>query len=393
MIFHVHYSFSENSGEIRRIKNIDRDLALSLSNDVVEIAIISPLLFFKRKVNRFKLNNRIRKKYYLPTFPFSYSNPLAMRFDSVWCSLLILILYLIYKPQCIISEYSIGYKSLRFIPKSVITIIDAHGAMREEYEYSCPKINHKIALYYDFLENKGMKNCSYIVCQSDEMKRHLIRKYDLDEEKIFVYRCAADKNLFYYSPSVRQETRKILGLKDDTTLFIYSGGIHKWQKVDDSLYIFKQFLEINDNSIFLILTLQINQLKEIINNNFTDISDKIIIRSVPNNEVYRYLNAADVAFLLRDSVVLNAVASPTKLSEYMACGLPIISTSVASLWLNNFKYVFNIETNDIKELASFINNQKRSNIAEFAYKYLSIDYDRQQIARLVQDAKSKHNIS
>ena len=44
MIIHFHYSARENSGEIRRIKNIDKDVALKLSKEVVEVAFISSIV-------------------------------------------------------------------------------------------------------------------------------------------------------------------------------------------------------------------------------------------------------------------------------------------------------------------------------------------------------------
>ena len=46
--FHIHYTFAENSGEVRRIKNINKDLAQKLSNEVYEISFISIAHFIKR---------------------------------------------------------------------------------------------------------------------------------------------------------------------------------------------------------------------------------------------------------------------------------------------------------------------------------------------------------
>ena len=107
-----------------------------------------------------------------------------------------------------------------------------------------------------------------------------------------------------------------------------------------------------------------------------------------NKEVYKYLNAADVAFLLRDDVVLNRVASPTKLAEYMFCGLPIISTNVSTYWIENSSYIYNadIEKN-LDKVNDFIKNADREAIAKYALEYLSVECDRRNLNILINEAK------
>ena len=39
-----------------------------------------------------------------------------------------------------------------------------------------------------------------------------------------------------------------------------------------------------------------------------------------------HLNAMDISLLLRDNSILNRVSSPTKFSEYLINGLPVITT-------------------------------------------------------------------
>jgi hypothetical protein len=56
------------------------------------------------------------------------------------------------------------------------------------------------------------------------------------------------------------------------------------------------------------------------------------IIKVPHEAVPAHLNAADIGFLIRDDCVVNRVASPTKLGEYLSCGLPVIVGSVSLLW-------------------------------------------------------------
>lgn len=390
MLIHFHYSFYQNSGEIRRIKNIDRDLAFSLSDKVVEIAFISPVLYLNRKKEFFQLDSRIQKKYYVPMLPFSLSRLAFKKLNSFWMSVVLFAFSFIYKPKYIIGEYSICWQSLRFISSKIKCIIDVHGAIREEYEYSSSRPDTKIALYYDYLEEHGMAKAKYIVCQSDEMKSYLLKKYSfLEEDILFVYKCSANLDIFHLDNLQRDIIRFKLGILKEQILFVYSGGFHKWQRIEDSLYYFSVFNNIYKESKFLILTLDEIAARNLVLESYFQISDRVIIKSVAHSEVCSYLNAADVAFLLRDNIVLNAVASPTKLAEYMACGLPVISTSVSRCWLSEVDFIFNVEDLEIGKLYEFIKGLKRTEISEYAKLNLSLDKDIEQIRLLLKNESSK----
>lgn len=385
--FHIHFTFSENSGEIRRIKNIDNDLAQELSDKVIEIAFISIQHFVKFRKHRFTLNPKVHKKYYFPTLPFSYGNWFFNRLNSLWCSLLTFILWAFYRPKFAIAEFSVGWQAMRFLPSSVDCIIDVHGATREEYEYAAQKIDHRFAETYDFFERRGMKRASYVVCQSEAMKKYLLKKYDfLNADKIFPYKCGADSKLFHIDKEMRIKMRKELDIKDNEMFFIYSGGLHKWQKIEDAVSLFVEYSKKYSGK-FLILTLDKTGAENLINEKAGDIKDLFIVHSTTNNEVYKYLNAADIAFLLRDNVVLNQVASPTKLAEYMFCGLPIISTDVSEYWIDNKSYIFNADKENIDNLNTFIENTNGEAISQYAMENLSLECDRKNIDRLLNEAR------
>lgn len=385
--FHIHFTFSENSGEIRRIKNIDNDLAQELADNVIEIAFISIQHFVKFRKHRFTLNPKVHKKYYFPTLPFSYGNWLFKRLNSLWCSFLTFILCFFYRPKFAIAEFSIGWQAMRFLPSSVNCIIDVHGATREEYEYTSHKIDYRLAETYDFLEGRGMKRAAYIVCQSEAMKKYLLKKYDfLNAAKIFPYKCGADSKLFHIDKEMRLKMRKELEIRDNETLFIYSGGLHKWQKIEDAVSLFVEYCKTHEGK-FLILTLDKAGAEKLVNEKAGDIKDLFIVHSTTNNEVYKYLNAADVAFLLRDNVVLNQVASPTKLAEYMFCGLPIISTDVSEYWIDKKSYIFNVDKENIDNLNTFIENTNGEAISQYAMENLSLECDRKNIDRLLNEAR------
>ena len=53
---------------------------------------------------------------------------------------------------------------------------------------------------------------------------------------------------------------------------------------------------------------------------------KCCIVSCPHSEVMRYMSAADAGIIMRNDIVVNNVASPIKIGEYLGCGLPVILT-------------------------------------------------------------------
>ena len=53
-------------------------------------------------------------------------------------------------------------------------------------------------------------------------------------------------------------------------------------------------------------------------------TEKVILRSYKQNEVGFALTACDAGILIRKPTLVNRVANPVKIAEYMGAGLPII---------------------------------------------------------------------
>jgi glycosyltransferase involved in cell wall biosynthesis len=80
------------------------------------------------------------------------------------------------------------------------------------------------------------------------------------------------------------------------------------------------------NSIFLALTTDVGKMQELLDNEGFTKADYIVMQ-VSSEDVPRYLGAADLGLLLREDNPVNAVASPVKFAEYLACGVPVLVTS------------------------------------------------------------------
>ena len=58
------------------------------------------------------------------------------------------------------------------------------------------------------------------------------------------------------------------------------------------------------------------------------------LNEVPNNEMINYLSAADLGISLRDFHPMNSIVTSGKIIDYLACGLPVITTNILFLESN-----------------------------------------------------------
>ncbi|MCA0131296.1 glycosyltransferase family protein [Winogradskyella alexanderae] len=111
----------------------------------------------------------------------------------------------------------------------------------------------------------------------------------------------------------------------------YIGGLSKWQNVDQALQFFNTLCEETNNYKFYLATFNHEEAKTLIENNVhSSFRERIELISVKEtNEVEDFLSKMEFGFLIRDNILLNNVASPIKLAEYLSCGInPIISSSL-----------------------------------------------------------------
>ena len=196
-------------------------------------------------------------------------------------------------------------------------ILDAHGLVpEEEIFFNRGKIRF---YYYSFVEKIIFKYVDCVICVTNEMKKHFIRKYKLDENKFIIYSILPN-NL---------KTNSSINLKRQEGAFkiniIYSGGISPWQNIDLMLQTIK--LNMSDEIRYTILTSDVQLIINKISNLGID-NNAIEVKSVLPNELFHYYENADYAFILRDDHIVNRVANPTKMIEYLFYGIiPIVLSS------------------------------------------------------------------
>jgi hypothetical protein len=202
--------------------------------------------------------------------------------------------------------------------------IDLHGAQPEELSYSNKAF---LSFIFGFFERLAFKRCDVFIHVSQQMIKHFNAKYPgLDPVNLYVPIFSASINVDEKLVLQRQanEARKELQIFDDKPVFLYSGGIQAWQKSELVVDFSKSALDAGARVI--ILSMQKEYFKTALVNYKNN--SNLLIASVKPEELSKYYLAANFGIMFRDDHVLNEVASPTKLSEYLFYGMVPILTSI-----------------------------------------------------------------
>ncbi|MDQ6888488.1 MAG: glycosyltransferase [Gemmatimonadota bacterium] len=128
-----------------------------------------------------------------------------------------------------------------------------------------------------------------------------------------------------YSSASRVTARARLGL-DDRLVFAYLGTMVRYQHIDDGVApFFRAILKACPAAHLLCLTDEPERMRQAILATGIDPS-AVTALNAPQHEVPAYLAAADCGLILRAPAPINRLWQPTKLGEYLACGLPIVVT-------------------------------------------------------------------
>lgn len=236
-------------------------------------------------------------------------------------------------------------------------ILDIHGVVPEETKYY--NRNLILSLYYNFIEKIVFHKINYAVCVTHSMKKHYIEKYPKAKCKYVI---------FSIMPSELKEVKQVINqwLNESSEVeIIYSGNTQGWQNIEMMMKIISKNLFPNVH--YTILTNKVSTIKE--KASFYNISkDKLLITSCAPSELRYYYQKAHYAFILRGDNVVNKVANPTKLVEYLYYGMTpiVLSPHIGDFLEYDYEYI-NVESFD----ASLLKPHKSIKNAEIANSLLS----------------------
>ena len=139
--------------------------------------------------------------------------------------------------------------------------------------------------------------------------------------------CCVDLEKFpVHSREDRAAARKKLKV-GDRKIIVYVGSFGGWYLTNEMLDLFTAAREHDPATFVLILTQRdVEKIECKLRQRGFGNTD-FDVRSVAPSEIQRYLSAADVALSFIKACYSKQSSSPTKIAEYLACGLPIIANA------------------------------------------------------------------
>lgn len=193
--------------------------------------------------------------------------------------------------------------------------------------------------YLSFLEWFTLNKSQKIFFVSVSMLEHYKKKYRYAKNNYFIMPC--------FNQTLHPEY--FLSPKYDKPSFVYTGSILKWQCFDETLLIFEKIKQDIPNATLAIITNDVEGARTILNSR--KLYD-VIAYSVPYTQLNREIAKYKYGFLIRKESIINYVATPTKMSSYLSCGIiPICANCIGdfSKQFKDRKYViiYNGDTSDL----------------------------------------------
>jgi len=338
-----------------------------------------------RNVKNFKkdMESMNVKIFPIPFVPSFKLGPFGRGISMLLSTLIILILIKRYKILLIHAQtnYSayIAIQLKKIIDVKVVS--DMHGIAPEEIAirnlpYIKKKRQMKLATR---IEKECIGRVDRLICVSKAMKTHLRDKYPDFNVKINVIPCAVDTERFFFNEKIREEMRQRNQLTNKL-IFLYIGDLENYQLLPEMCRLFIEIKKQEPGSFFLILALGDHARFRDLLTAHGILEEDYRISFVSHNEIPKYIMMADIGLLLRKNISINNVASPTKLGEYLACGVPVIATP----YIGDIKELFNknkigfftkLDSKTNKELYTFIKDVQE-NRKTWAYRCARVAKDK-----------------
>jgi hypothetical protein len=276
-----------------------------------------------------------------------------------------------------------GYRSV---------ILWAQGVSPEE-----SYMRHQSRLRYHVLswvERTGLKRANIAVLVSDVMREHYEKKYSLRLNCRYIMPC--------FNNEIDERFFRTKGKYEGNT-FIYAGSMAPWQCFEETIRFYKAIEKQVEDAELRVLVKDQNQAKRIL--------EKYQIRNysigfVPQEQIGKEMAKAKFGFCLREDSVVNHVATPTKLSTYIAHGvMPIYSKSLKDFahQAEGCPFCFAVDLHDVHSADQIIDFCKRKTTAgdvfgaytEIFGTYYSKEYHVRQLSNVLRaylpEIERKHN--
>ena len=197
----------------------------------------------------------------------------------------------------------------------VLKVLDIHGAQPEESMlYGDIEGAKKVAEK----ECMAVQKVNYMISVTHSMKKHMIRKYGSLIKAEFILMPIYENRLF------ANQDLSIKPLVDGHPIVVYAGGTQKWQMIPEM----QSAMYNTKNDVFFEICVPIPEDFMRIWDSKVKLLTNMNVESRSHEDVIKLYDRCHYGFVLRDDIVVNNVACPTKLIEYIEHDVvPILSTT------------------------------------------------------------------
>lgn len=184
------------------------------------------------------------------------------------------------------------------------------------------------------IEKQALVWADKLFLVSRAMLRHYEMKYSLElETKSFVMACSNEE--------IHPEAFMVKE-KYSHPVFAYAGSLVSYQCIDQMLEAYADAKAHFPESRFLFFTNEVEEAKHRVD--ALGLKD-VVIDNKPQNQLWKYIADAKYGFVLREDTTVNRVATPTKISTYLASGVIPIYGSCIEAFSETSKHIYKLEYN------------------------------------------------
>lgn len=228
-------------------------------------------------------------------------------------------------------------------------------------------------------EKEMLENANAIVSLTNAGKNHILNvKPQINATNIYVIPCAVDLKLFDAGIKNRQTELKNKYGFNNNFVVTYSGSLGTWYMLDEMISFFAIIKAKIPNAVFNIVS------KDSFNASQLELKyelpqGSIRIRQAQRNEMPEILACSDIGLFFIKPTFAKKGSSPTKLAEFLALGVPLISNSGIGDMDEQFTnqrigfLVGSFSQSEYERAASYILNMPGNNCVEFASSYYDLN--------------------
>ncbi len=310
------YTLGLNTGDKVRTLNMVRSLC-DMGYNVILLA------FYTKRFHLLQEEKKNHPTDYTSLFKFSLPNRFGLsKIAEYFRAKITSHICRKYKIDIIQAEVSFTATCARFVP-NIPLITDFHADLVPELEMAgFPQS----AIQHATNENVfALKHSKKIITVSANLYNNLLVYGRTNVSNFILPTNFQPEPFLQLNSSIREDMRKQYGLTDKIVL-CYSGGLHVWQCIRETLTLVIQLRKLNPRYYICLFT---NDDVTPYRSLMDELDGNYLVKGLKSTEMPEYLSMIDVGFVLRVDSLVNINSSPTKTSEYMAVGAMIIATQYA----------------------------------------------------------------